>query len=827
MARVYLNESWKFTEGFDMSLCEPACVVDELMDVRLPHTCKELPFHYCNEADYQMISGYRRVLFAPEEWQGKCILFTCEGAAHETLLYVNGHLVCKHSCGYTAFTVDIAPYLVYGQENILVMRVDSRESLNVPPFGFVIDYMTYGGVYRDVYLEIKEQEHIADVFVKGGIYADDVTAGNLLCEIELSNGVFENSMASKEKIDNAPWRLRGYLKRSFTDACPYGELDSWNEERQIFEKEILPDRQMRFTIQQEITSIHRWDTTKPYLYEVRLELMLGNEVKDTNTTRFGFRKVEFRLEGFYLNGEKFKIRGLNRHQSYPYVGYAMPESMQRADADILKKELGCNAVRTSHYPQSHYFVDRCDELGLLVFMEFPGWQHVGDGEWKMQACQNAKDMIRQYRNHPSIMIWGIRINESGDDDVFYTETNRIAHELDDSRQTGGVRNFKKSHLLEDVYTYNDFLHDGSKPGCDPKNNVTPDMSKGYLITEYNGHMYPTKPYDCEEHRLEHAMRHVNVLNAVGKESDIAGSFGWCMFDYNTHKDFGSGDRICYHGVMDMFRNKKLAAAVYASQQEEPAVLEVSASMDIGEHPASNLGKVYMFTNADSVRMYKNNTFIKEYKRTDSTFKGLPHGPILVNDFVGNLLETQEGYKPGQAKLLAEALNYAAVNGYMNFPPRIIWKAIRAIVQYRMKKDEIIGLYGKYIGNWGETAVVYRFEAIKDGKVVKTITRQPMKQLHLATQVSHTNLVEKHTYDVASIRIQAVDDNDNLAPYFQEPIRVEVEGAVQLIGPNVISLKGGMGGIYVKTTGQKGTGRVRLQNPQMKTVEIDFNILLED
>lgn len=117
--------------------------------------------------------------------------------------------------------------------------------------------------------------------------------------------------------------------------------------------------------------------------------------------------------------------------------------MQRLDADLLKKELGLNAVRTSHYPQSHYFLERCDELGLLVFTEFPGWQHIGDDAWKAQAVENAEDMIRQYRNHPSIILWGIRINESPDDDAFYEKTNAVAHKLDPSRPTGGVRAMKK------------------------------------------------------------------------------------------------------------------------------------------------------------------------------------------------------------------------------------------------------------------------------------------------------------------------------------------------------------------------------------------------
>ena len=94
----------------------------------------------------------------------------------------------------------------------------------------------------------------------------------------------------------------------------------------------------------------------------------------------------FRANGFYLNGKKTFLRGLNRHQSYPYIGYAAPESLQRQDARILKNELHCNAVRTSHYPQSQYFLDECDRLGLLVFTELPGWQHIGDGAWKDRAC---------------------------------------------------------------------------------------------------------------------------------------------------------------------------------------------------------------------------------------------------------------------------------------------------------------------------------------------------------------------------------------------------------------------------------------------------------
>lgn len=808
MGRVYLNEGWKFTEEYSDLLLYPGIDDSALTEVRLPHTCKELPYNYFDENDYQMVSGYRRIIRVQEAWKGKTILFTCEGAGHKTVLYINGQEVYTHNCGYTAFTVDITEYLMFGQANVVVLKVDSRESLNVPPFGFVIDYMTFGGVYREVYLDVVENTHISDVFVKASAAVNGVAEVNV--QVEVSKLTMEQNMS-----------IRGFLMRKETKVCPVEATDSYAEPALLFNEKVEKET---FCLSESVKDILNWHVKHPYLYELILELLdsEGN-VKDSRVVTFGFRKVEFKADGFYLNGEKFKIRGLNRHQSYPYVGYAMPESMQRNDAEILKYEIGLNAVRTSHYPQSHHFINACDEIGLLVFTEMPGWQHIGNEEWKKQACKNTEDMVRQYRNHPSIIIWGVRINESQDDDDFYKETNRIAHELDDTRPTGGVRNFAKSHLFEDVYTYNDFTHDGKKPGCTPKKNITSDMSKAHLITEYNGHMYPTKPFDWEEHRLEHALRHARVINAVGKEEDIAGSFGWCMFDYNTHKDFGSGDRICYHGVTDMFRNSKLAASVYASQQEEAVVLELSSSMDIGEHPATNLGPVYMFTNADSVRMYKNGHFIKEYKPADSSFDGIPHGPILVDDFVGDMLETEEGFSKKQSEMIAGALNYLGVHGYQSFPPHIIWTVAKAIILYKMNPMDMVKLYTKYIGNWGETATTYRFEAIKNGEVAKVIVREPMRKPQLSVKVSHTNLHEGNTYDVASIRIRAVDENGNILPFYQEPLKVEVEGPVAIIGSDVLSLKGGMGGLYIKTIGEKGSAKLRLLNPQLETIEVKFEI----
>ena len=772
--KIYLNRDWKFS-GKD----------DNFEIVTLPHTVSITPFHYFSEKEYQMISTYQKEIDIPMEWKGKNVLLTFEGVAHSCVAYLNDSKIGEHHCGYTAFTLNLKESLIYGEKNVLKVVVDSHENLNIPPFGHVIDYMTYGGIYRDVYLDVKEDVYLEDVFVSSDLK-------DLTVKMKLNKEAFYDCKVSMRK------KGESY----------YQSLGSFKTKEKNIEYLNLP-------------KVDLWDIHTPNLYEIKVELY-NERLIDEKVILFGFRISEFRKDGYYLNRKKVKIRGLNRHQSYPYVGYAMPASMQRKDADILKYELGCNAVRTSHYPQSHDFITRCDEIGLLVFTEIPGWQHIGDEEWKKQACENVKDMVIQYRNHPSIILWGVRINESNDDHNFYQETNEIAHLFDPTRPTGGVRNFKKSELLEDVYTYNDFVHDGTNVGCEPKEKVTSDCSKPYMVTEYNGHMYPTKSFDCEWHRRDHALRHASVLNSVSKYDDIVGSFGWCMADYNTHKDFGSGDRICYHGVLDMFRNPKMAASVYASQQENIPVLEISSGMEIGEYPASTLGTSYIFSNADSIKMYKNNKFIKEFTHKESSYSYMNHGPIPIDDLVGDLLMSEEGFTKEQSDATKFILNSVAKYGLNHIPMNAFMKMPKLLLKYKMTVEQVTSLYTKYIGNWGEDAIEYRFDAIKNGKVVKSITKAPMNQEVLDVQVSHTDMIENHTYDVSLIQIKMLSEYGNVLNYSNEVITLETQGPIEIIGPKAFALQGGMFGTYVKSTGL-GEAKLVIQDTKGHSKTIEFTI----
>lgn len=761
---IAFNNDWLFTENFDAGF-------DEAVSVRLPHTAKEIPYNYINCRDYQMVCGYRKIFTAPGDWQGKKLILRFDGAAHEATVFCNGERVGYHACGYTAFCVDITDLVRLGGENVIDVRLDTRESLNIPPFGFVIDYLCYGGLYREVTLEVKDPEYIKEVLIEN----------TGLREIRVRIASECGSLVT-DIVDNSGAVISSAVGKAFELNVPEAEL---------------------------------WSVDSPALYTARVRAMRGDECVDEKRLRFGFRTVKFKSDGFYLNGERLKIRGLNRHQSYAYVGYAMPRSVQELDAEILKNELGVNAVRTSHYPQSQHFISRCDELGLLVFTEIPCWQHIGDEDWKRQAVKNTDEMVRQYMHHPSIMLWGVRINESQDCDELYRRTNAVAHTLDSGRQTSGVRYIEKSRLLEDVYAYNDFSHCGDNAGLKPKKSVTAKKHNGYLVSECNGHMFPTKAFDDERHRLDHALRHAKVLDAMYADDDISGIFPWCMFDYNTHQDFGSGDGICYHGVMDMFRNPKLASAVYASQSEDKPCCVVSSSMDIGEHPAGDIGRVYVFTNADCVRLYKDGVFVREFAPSREEYPALPHPPVIIDDFIGELLITQEGFDEKTAAAVKECLLAVAKFGPSSLPPKILAKFARLMLLKGFKFSDGVELYGKYIGNWGGEATKWRFDAVKGGKLICSVTRSPGQRVHLEVSTSKTKLCECDTYDAAAVRIRAVDEHGNLAPYWQEPVILKCSGPIMLIGPEIISLKGGSGGCYVKTCGSSGSAELCVNDIKIK------------
>ncbi len=778
-----LNFDWKYSETFTEEATAVSFDDSAYKTVHIPHTCKEIPLNNFDEKMYQFVSSYRKKFnFDKNKYASKRARIIFEGVANFAAVYLNGEYLGEHKCGYTRFEFDVTDKLLDG-ENVLAVKVDSTERSEIPPFGNVVDYLCYGGIYREVFLEITEDTYISDVFIR------------------TKNACSETKLIDADVTLNRP--AKGNLSITLLDGetvvaaqnCPF---DGTKVNFKWKQKNVLP-----------------WTLENPKLYTLRLSFG-GDEVN----YRFGFRECEFRKDGFYLNGMHIKIRGLNRHQAYPYVGYAMPESAQKADADFLKYGLGVNFVRTSHYPDSVHFLDRCDEIGLLVFTEIPSWQHIGEGEWRDNFLKSVRDMVLRDRNHPSVVLWGVRVNESADCDELYIESNKIAHSLDDTRQTGGVRAIPRSHFFEDVYTYNDFIHSGGmqallKPGAVAGN-------KPYLVTEHNGHMYPTKSFDREEIRTEHALRHARVLNKAYSDDRYCGAVGWCMSDYNTHKDFGSGDKICYHGVSDMFRVKKLAGYFYLSQQDDVPVLEVSSSMDIGEHPACKMGQIYAFTNCDEVRIYKNGEYVSTAYPDRKRFRNLPHPPVFLNDFVGDTIVKNDNITPISAAFLRPVFS-AFIKHSWQLPPHYYLLAGAGFVTSGKSIKDMVEIYRKYVSGWGGNHSGYRFDGYIGGECVCSVSKAACTGMTLEVKADSNTLTEKMTYDVTRIELRALDQNGNQSPFASNGITVKTTGPIEVIGPTNFSLIGGDRAFWIKTTGRSGKGIVKISCEDIGEYFIDVSV----
>src|SRR6202167_1139617 len=595
-----MNRGWRYSPSFVEDGHELDFDDSKFARVVVPHTNVALPWHGFDDKTYEFVSLYRRRFSVPPEARGQRVFVDFEGVMTASTVWINGHRLGEYKGGYTPFSFELTPHLNFDGENLLAVDVDSSERADIPPFGNRIDYLTFGGIYREVALRIVPAIYIDNIFAQPKNVLSEHPALHVQCFLQ-----------RLEPLQHAPLTLEAVLRDGANTIA---------ETTQPVPPSDATSEPVRYTLEfAPLSNIQLWDNANPHLYSVSVRLLAGRRVLDRVSRVIGFRDAQFTDHGFELNGKVLKLRGLDRHQTFPFVGQAMPGRVQRRDAQILRDNFKCNIVRTSHYPQSHHFLDACDELGLLVLEEIPGWQHIGDQAWKDIAVDNVGRMIRRDWNHPAIVLWGVRINESHDDRDFYIRTNALAHSLDPTRQTGGIRNFQASEFLEDVFTMNDFGFP-LKPPNHPR----------YLNTEFVGHTYPTKTIDNVERLTEHTLRHACIHDQLASNPQYAGGIGWCAFDYNTHGDFSSGDRVCYHGVTDIFREPKAAAGFYKSQCDpaEEVVLEPAFHWARGDESVG-FQRAAVCSNCDHIKLYIDGQLVADADPDRNHFTHLPYPPFVV------------------------------------------------------------------------------------------------------------------------------------------------------------------------------------------------------
>ncbi len=723
-----MNRNWRYHQKFVEGAHEKNFDDSGFQRVVIPHANVRLPWHSFDDKQYEFVSIYRRKFKLPPEAKGKRVFVDFEGVMTASTVHINGVSLGEYKGGYTPFSFDLTPHLDFDGDNVLAVDVDSTERPDIPPFGYQIDYLTFGGIYREVWLRIVPPIFIENIFAK----PKDVLTPHPGLDVDC---YLQHTQPSRE-----PMTLEAELVE--------GERVLAKASVKVPPAQAAAEPMVHTISFANLSGIELWDLDHPHLYHVRVRLLRDSQTLDHDERRIGFRQAEFTGHGFELNGRVIKLRGLDRHQTFPFVGQAMPGRPQRSDANILRNKLKCNIVRTSHYPQSRHFLDACDEMGLLVLEEIPGWQHIGDEAWKLLAIDNVGRMIRRDWNHPSIILWGVRINESRDDHDFYVRTNALAHKLDPTRQTGGIRYFQSSEFLEDVFTMNDFGWP-LKPPNHPR----------YLNTEFVGHTYPTKTIDQIERLREHTIRHARVHDQLASNPQYAGGIGWCAFDYNTHADFGSGDRICYHGVTDIFREPKPAAGFYKSQcdPKDEVVLEPAFHWARGDE-SIGFTKALVCSNCDHLKFYIGDQLVAEADPDRQQFPHLKYAPFVAD------------------------LSHA-------------------------------------VGHWGDL----RIEGYIGGNkaISKTLSGRGIDQ-KFALVPDDTRLLADGA-DTTRVVLRVTDEYGAIRPFANDAIQLALDGPAEIIGDNPFALVGGTGAIWIRSKEQPGTARLSAKHPVLGTqaIEIEF------
>jgi beta-galactosidase len=633
-AVISLDQNWLFLANPSSAIADDAAYTA----VTLPHCVARLSWQNWDPALWQQVWSYRRHFTLPANSKGMRVFLHFDGVMVNATPTINGQILPEHKGGYLPFNYEITSWLKPAG-NILDLQVDSRWS-NVPPEGSPIgtkrvDYLETGGIYRSVQLKLVPQLFISDLFAK----PVEVLTNNRRIEVTCS--------VDSAIFSDKPIQLQVELRDGDHVVA---------QTQQTFNLKEAGKKELSVTLGG-LKDIVLWDVENPKLYHVVATVMLDGKPVHDYTVRTGLREAKFETDGFFLNRKRLQLFGLNRHESFPYTGGAMPKRVMRRDAEILRKELNCNMVRCSHYPQSAAFLDACDELGLMVWEEVPGWGYIGDDPWKEVLLENVRDMVTRDRNRPSVIIWGVRVNESANDPELYRKTTTIAKWLDDSRQTSGsmtsgsTKNWK-NEWHQDVMAYDEYH-------ADPDGSVgirNPDPGVPYMLAEAVGQFNYAKGkgFDCMYRRAGdiavqqlQALRHAQAHSRAGANKQNCGVIAWCAFEYASPVNPFQG--VKYPGVADVFRIPKLGATFYRAQLSPKIrpVIEPNFYWDFGPQTVNGPGKnVAIFSNCQRLDLFVAGKLTASVQPDHANFPHLKHAPFFTDLYFDGVAQPElriDGY----------------------------------------------------------------------------------------------------------------------------------------------------------------------------------------
>ena len=641
-----LNVGWRFSRGDLGDTASTPTFNDSVWaTVNLPHTARVEAVVTgapgSDTAQWQGLCWYRRSIMVDATAAGSRIWLRFGAAMNVADLWLDGRPLGTNLGGFTPFAFDITDRITPGVPAMLAVRLDNRDNAVTGPKPLAdLDFNMYGGLYRSVELVIKDALHITDP-----ILADRAASGGVLVQT-LAASPERATLRIQVHVRNASSSVRPVVVRSRLLGVDGRVAAETQTTIVLFDA----GRDANVTAELNVPTPALWHPRAPALYTLVTEVIESGRIVDTESTRVGIRRFNVSAQGLLINGEPMFLRGTNRHQEYPYVGYALSDDAQYRDAKLIK-DAGFDYIRLSHYLHAPAFMDACDELGIAVMNCIPGWQYFNRADAGFTALQyeNIRRMIRRDRNHACVLLWETSLNETAMPAEFISRSHAIGHEelpgdqtftcgwssgydvFIQARQHGGCT--KETARPCVVSEYGDWEYYAQNAGLSQTQwaNLVPDHANSRQL-RWHG----------ETRSLQQATNFQEAHND-NRKTIAFGDGLWVMFDYNR----GYAPDIESSGCADLFRVPKLSYQFFRSQRDatERSTKYASGPMVfIASHwTAGSPLAVRVFSNAEQVELTLNGAALaRQYPDRGRLSTNLAHAPFtfaLPQFVAGTLVAT--------------------------------------------------------------------------------------------------------------------------------------------------------------------------------------------
>ena len=678
-----MNPAWRFHKG-EITNGEVVQLDDSTWSVvSLPHGIEYLPTEASGCINYQGVVWYRKHFTVDKALKGKTLFLHFEAIMGKSRIYVNGKLLTEHLGGYLPVVADITDAVNWEGENIVAVWSDNSDDKSYPPGKpqRVLDYTYFGGIYRDCWLVAHN-----NIFITDPNHENETAGGGLFVAYD---NVSDSSadVLLKAHIRNASSALfKGSLLYEIQTA--EGEVVAKSKSNIV----IKSGSAMSYARKVSVAHPQLWTPDSPTLYNLYVRILDNKgKVVDGYLRRIGIRSIEFRGKHFYLNGKHYSepLIGANRHQDFAVVGNAVANSAHWRDAKKLR-DLGMRVIRNAHGPQDPAFMDACDELGLFVIDNVPGWQFWNkDPQFEQYIYDDIRDLVRRDRNHPCVWFWEPTLNETRFPASFADNALRLVAEEYPYKGAYSSYDVEARTKANEVYPVQ-YTHPQIGNGSIYANkslSLRDDVAYftrefGDCVDDWNSHNSPSRVarnwgevpmlvqaqhYACPPYKYTS----LDVLYRAFP--DHVGGCLWHSFDHQR----GYHPDPFYGGVADIFRQPKYSYYMFMAQRppfkQENRLYETGPMVYIAHEMTPFSPKdVTVYSNCDEVRL----TYLADGKVYTYTkpkkLDGMP-SPIITFKDVYNFMDDKElsrKKRQNDVYLLAEGLmNGEVVATHKVYPAR--------------------------------------------------------------------------------------------------------------------------------------------------------------